>query len=710
MDRFGDFKRLVALAVLLLVAVAGWQSALAQEPTVLTPAETQEAAGLPAGFQFIEVGSGLLYPVDMSFLPNGDLLVAEKGYFLTPTDPVADIRLIRNGVLLPNPVARVSANITRDSGIFGITIDPNFASNHYFYVWYATGPYAPNPPTVATTVNRLVRFTYNPGTLTASGYTILLDNVTWSPYHDGGGLRFMADGTLLISTGDANAGHKAQDLALLNGKLLRIRPTATGYDVPADNPFVGDSVARPEIYALGLRNPFRITSKLDGSRMVVGDVGNQTWEEINEVKSGANYGWPAREGFCANGELAPCSPNPSQYQNPIASYLHSGPDFGGAVTGLAFYEGTSYPPEYRGRLFFADYDQGFLGWLLEDTSPATVVYFADNVARFVDMEYYRDALYLLDIVTGKVQMLTYSNAANKPPTAQISVNKSFGAAPLAVTFSGEGSSDPDDPTIRYRWDFGDGTPVLETADAWATHTYAADKNYVAKLTVFDTRGAISQPASVAVNVYSGELPKIDLDITGAPSRTLFHGGDEVTFTAVRSTTSDLDATKPWTWRVALHHNEHSHPDITDLSAASGIYDIPADSHGGATTIWYRFTLTMKTNTGQTVTVQRDLMPDYTTFKVGTNPNQPGMVMIEDVAEKTPATIKAIVGTEWHLRALDELVMGASVYVFDGWKTPVAAGEADAALLVTVTKAVQTYTMNYVVDRPAERAWLSHIAR
>src|SRR5690606_35312492 len=119
----------------------------------------------------------------------------------TPTNPIASIRLVRNGIVQAEPVIGLSADIRRDSGIFGIAADPDFSANHYFYVWYAIGPNSPSPH--GSTVNRLARLTLDPATGKAdpASYAIILDEVPWSLWHNGGGLRFLADGTLLITTG-----------------------------------------------------------------------------------------------------------------------------------------------------------------------------------------------------------------------------------------------------------------------------------------------------------------------------------------------------------------------------------------------------------------------------------------------------------------------------------------------------------------------------
>ncbi|MGL4648105.1 MAG: PQQ-dependent sugar dehydrogenase, partial [Caldilineaceae bacterium] len=529
--------------------------------------------------------------------------------------------------------------------------------------------------------------------------------IGWSRYHNGGGLQFAADGTLLIGTGDANTDELAPDLKSLNGKLLRIRPAASGapaYTVPADNPWVGVAGARPEIYAAGLRNPWRIAVRLDGSDMVVGDVGEKHWEEVNRTTRGADYGWPNREGPCPNGESLPCAAAPARYTQPMAWYPHVGADQGGALTGLAWYEGDGFPPAYRGRLFHIDYDLGTMG-VVKDGQLGNVTPFGANVGRVVDMEYFRNSLYLLDIVQGAIRRIDYTNTQNLAPTAVLSATTLYGKPPLAVTFSAAGSTDADDPTLRYIWNLGDGSPAPpDTADT-VTHTYAAEGTYTVELLVRDTRGALSAPAQQVVTVYSGELPSITLGVVGAPERTRWYGGDQITFAAQRSTTDDLNPATPWTWRIELHHNDHIHPEIIDLPGGQGVYEIPRDNHGGDLDIHFRFLLTMHTATGQKVTVYRDLFPQTTTFGVTMAPDAPGMVNVDGVLVNTPATVPAIAGTTYQLAAEPELVVGRHVVAFSGWVEPVvvSAEAADTATrAITATLPAITYTMNYTVLRDA----------
>src|SRR5262249_30621294 len=153
--------------------------------------------------------------------------------------------------------------------------------------------------------------------------------------HSGGGLAFGPDGKLYVSIGDNSCCNtvdttNAQSLATIYGKVLRLNPDGTA---PADNPFVNTPGADPRIYALGFRNQFRLTFTPDG-QLLVADVGEGTWEEVNNVTAGANYGWPNAEGPCDGIGVTNCA-TPSSFTNPIYAYLHTGG--GNSITSVMAY-------------------------------------------------------------------------------------------------------------------------------------------------------------------------------------------------------------------------------------------------------------------------------------------------------------------------------------------------------------------------------------
>jgi PKD repeat protein len=498
---------------------------------------------------------------------------------------------------------------------------------------------------------------------------ILLDNIPWGILHHGGGLIFDDVGNLYLGLGDLYSLYPAQALNSPLGKVFRIRPTEDGYEIPADNPFVGVPGALPEIYAYGVRNPYRMLRRPSDGAILLADVGEAMWEEVNTLQPGANFGWPIREGPCPLGEQQPCEPAPPAFVDPTVYYSHA--SGGTGVTGIAIYQGGRYPDVYHNALFFADVFGDFIQVTNPDTftSPADIDGFATQSGAVVDMHYKDDALYILNVYAGTLTEIRYTGPENQLPIVSISVSDDLGNAPFTTTFYAEAVSP--DPNLTYHWAFGDGTTV-ETTTPSIQHTYPQDGNYVAVVTVEDSTGQTSNSATVPVTVYSGELPTISLVNPAEPERTLFHGGDEWSFAALRqSGTGDLDPDAPYRWRIELQHNHHSHVVLPDLIAEEGTLPIPRSGHEGSTQIRYRLILTMTTLTGIEVEVTRELEPEVVQLVFDSKPRpQAGFyVTIDGVPRHMPYARTSIVGTEHHLNAPPLIFFHQWMYSFARWYSP-----------------------------------------
>lgn len=418
------------------------------------------ATSLPPGFEETEVAGGFSAPTAMAFAPDGRLFVAEQA---------GSLRVIKNGSLLQTPFLTVSVVSSNERGLLGLAFHPNFLSNGYVYVYYTSSE---------TGQNRLSQFT---ASVTAADVAepgselVILDNIAGGiGYHNGGAIHFGADGMLYVAVGDAHSSSNAQSLETLAGKLLRVDPSSYPNIIPSDNPFVRVVGAREEIWALGLRNPFTFAVEPNSGRIHINDVGQGTWEEINLGIAGANYGWPVCEGACS-------SPNPN-YQDPIHAYNHEGNQ--AAITGGAFNTGNNFPAEYSGDYFFADYLRGFIRRL---TPTSQVIEFATGIPGPVDLKVGPlGSLYYLSIFNGAVYKISFVGSVNQSPTALPSATPIAGSAPLTVEFSGAGSTDPDDDALTYTWDFGDASP--EETGVTVSHTYVADGQFDAVLTVEDGKG------------------------------------------------------------------------------------------------------------------------------------------------------------------------------------------------------------------------------
>ena len=247
-----------------------------------------QAATVPTGFSETLVASGLSSPTAMQFAPDGRLFVAEQG---------GRLRVIKDGVLLPTPFLTVTVSSVGERGLLGVAFDPEFATNQFLYVYYTA--------TTPAIHNRISRFTANGDVAAAGSEKILLDlnNLSSATNHNGGALAFGPDGKLYAAVGENANGAHAQTLANLLGKMLRINRIADPIGqphptlIPTDNPFYGTATGNNRlIYALGLRNPFTFAFNPAQTQLFINDVGQNTWEEINDGLAGANYGWPNTEG------------------------------------------------------------------------------------------------------------------------------------------------------------------------------------------------------------------------------------------------------------------------------------------------------------------------------------------------------------------------------------------------------------------------------
>ncbi|GAB4387121.1 MAG: hypothetical protein Kow0022_18310 [Phycisphaerales bacterium] len=380
------------------------------------------AAAHLAGAQSLEpFVSGLNKPVDFAADPTDDT----RFYIVEQTGRV---RVVEGGTLRAEPffeVDRSDFNQTNwEQGLLGIALDPKYGENRRLYLNF-TGRDG------STRIVRVVAKT--PYEADADSQTLILTYEQPWGNHNGGALRFGPDGMLYIGTGDGGAANdpklNGQNLGSLLGKMLRIDVSGKpdegkAYAVPKDNPFVGREGARPEIWAYGLRNPWRYEFDSLG-RLWIADVGQDRFEEINlqpaDSKGGENYGWNRMEGFGVfrpggaraqdPEKLTPEEHAKQGFVAPIHAYRHS-PD--GSVTGGYFYEGHGVP-SMRNRYIFAEFQRGRIwSFKLDDAGrPTDLAEHTDMLTRALKgksgmqriSSFGRDnagEIYVLDIRDGQV--------------------------------------------------------------------------------------------------------------------------------------------------------------------------------------------------------------------------------------------------------------------------------------------------------------------
>jgi len=265
----------------------------------------------------------------------------------------------------------------------GVTLDPNFAENGYLYVVSVRGEPYPH--------HRISRFTAVGDTAASESELVLFEGDDQTKLggqvpagHQGGAIHFGADGKLYVAIGEQTAEQPAQSLDTLQGKILRLNSDGT---IPTDNPFFDEAKGKyRSIWALGCRNPYTFAIDGESGQMLINDVGGK-YEEINQGRAGANYGWPAAD----HGPTAD-----ARYQGPVFWYPQA------SICGGAFCPASDvryqFPVMYRGRYFFMDFVQGWIKTLdpmsLERPVPAEA--FATGLARPVDLSFAADgSLYVL---------------------------------------------------------------------------------------------------------------------------------------------------------------------------------------------------------------------------------------------------------------------------------------------------------------------------
>lgn len=424
-------RRVLAVSALVVSSSFGLALDVGATPVFARPAAPRL---IPTGFTDTVLdnpaGNSISGPTAIVPLAGDRALVLEKG---------GAVRVLgSDGKLVAADALVLTVCTGSEMGLLGAAVDPAFALNGYVYLYYTRN--AGDCTSGTGRFNRVSRFTMTANTIDPNSELVLLDNISArGGNHDGGGLQIGQDGYLYVSIGDAGTNPRgagdtaAEDLSLLNGKIVRI--TTTG-GVPPDNPLVGDpngiscatagisttvSQRCLEVYAWGLRNPYRfyMDPNTGATRFFINDVGQGTWEEVDEGGKGLDYGWNTREGSCLNGSSTNCPAPPAQFTDPLTSYNHStGCTY---ITGGAFVPNGIWPAEYDNAYLFAD---GGCGKIWIRNANGAVDYsnpFAQTSGGIVDMAFITQgpdpALYYVTNGDSKVHKITYDAPASKNDSA-----------------------------------------------------------------------------------------------------------------------------------------------------------------------------------------------------------------------------------------------------------------------------------------------------
>ncbi len=733
-----------------------------------------EASTLPTGFRDSVVLSGLSSPTVLQFAPDGRIFVAQKNGVIKVFQSLTDTN--------PATFADLSSEVDDywDRGLLGLALPADFPASPYVYVLYTYDapiggtaptwndgcPTPPGPTTDGCLVSaRVSRLQISGNVMTGTEQVLINDWCQQFPSHSIGTLLFGRDGYLYVGGGDGAsfnnvdygqygatyAGDQANSCgdppgavgtalsppaaeggalrsqsvrrtdgpASLDGAVLRVDP-ATGAGVPG-NPFYSSSDANARrIVAYGLRNPFRFTQRPGTDELWMGDVGWNTWEEINRLVSPANttasnFGWPCYEGASPQSGyqgagLNLCSSlysTPGSVIAPYYTYNHSacvvsypGCHTGGSsITGVAFYPGGSYPAQYNGALFFADHTRNEIWAMLPGTNglpdPSRLQSFVGVDATGgaaghpVDLKIGPGGdLFYVDMDDGTIHRITYT-AANQPPTAVVTASPTNGPAPLTVSFDGTGSSDPEGKPLSYSWDLnGDGT-FGDATGPTASYTYATAGVYHPSLKVTDDQGA-SDTASVTVTV-GNTAPTAVIDL---PASTLtWRVGDTIPFSGHASDAQDgtLPASA-LSWSLILHHcftptDCHTHLIQTVNSVSSGSFTAPDHEYP----CWLEVQLTATDSGGLTSTTSVRLDPKTVVLTFKTNPG--GLILsdlvVNEAPRTTPFSVTVVVGSANSVSAPSPQAFNKSTYYFISW-----SDGSPQSHTITAPSVNTTYTATY----------------
>ncbi len=442
--------------------------------------------------QLVNWASGFDRPVDIAHCGDSRLFVVEQDGLIVVVDSLgAKIDTFLN----IDPVVNSAAN---EQGLLGLAFHPNYKSNGYFFVYYTKNNGG------ATQVSRFSVKSGNPNEADPNSELSIF--TTPQPYnnHNGGCIKFGPDGYLYIGLGDGGSGGDPQGYGQRKntflGKILRLdvnnSSVATPYVVPADNPFVGQTAYFPEIWSLGLRNPWRFSfDRLTGD-MWIGDVGQVTREEVDFEPAGVggrNYGWRCYEGtFPFN--TAGCQPQ-NTYVGPVFDYDNN--SLGCSITGGFIYRGSKYPDLY-GIYLFADYCSGRI-WGTKQNSDGT--FSTQQLANLGDYEFSsfgedRDGeLYIALLSSGRVQKITelcspfqVSLVNMYSPVCQNSLSAIISLAPV----NGTG-------TVTYAWSNGQSTNQIVYLNPGSYTVTVTNGNGCSRVRSYEIEALNPNPPTLAIS-------------------------------------------------------------------------------------------------------------------------------------------------------------------------------------------------------------------
>jgi cytochrome c len=604
-----------------------------------------------SSFEKVTLDDNTVGPAALDVAKDGRVFYAEYG---------GKVKIFKPSTRTTVTAATVNVYTGGEDGLTGLALDPNFATTKWIYLMYS-------PAGGTEHISRVSRFTVNGDTLDMASEQVIMkvpsSRAAPEPGHTGGYITFGPNGNLYIGPGDdiepfrsdgyapiderpGWASNDAQGTAAntndLRGKILRIHPEPNGtYTIPAGNMFPqGTARTKPEIYAMGFRNPFRFSVHPTTGVIYAADYGADAANdnanrgpaatvEWNIISSPGFYGWP----YCVGDNIAyndynfatgqsgakfncdnPVNNSPNNTgltQLPAARKADVW--YGNGANGSKFPElgtggeaphafpiyqydaanpsPTKFPAYFDQTPFFGEWSRNkmFEFRLGQDGKLLKINNFLSNLSYKspMDAKFGPDgAMYLLEWGTGfgrdnpdsGLYRIDYTAGGDRNPIATATATPSSGSSPLSVRFSSAGSGDPEGGPVTYRWEFGDGGTSTE---ANPTHVYTARGQFNAKLTVTDTGG---KTGVANVIVTSGNTtPTVNLSI---PDGGMFDWGQSIPYTVTVTDPEDgtIDCTNVST-TPALGHDQHPH-ELTPIPGCSGTLNPQTDSAHAAANTFY----------------------------------------------------------------------------------------------------------------------------
>jgi len=622
-----------------------------------------EAQTLLPGFTRIQVGGTLNTPTVLAFAPDGRIFVAQQS---------GALRVIKAGTLLTTPFVSLTVNSSGERGLIGVTLDPDFISNNYIYVYYTV----PSAGVGIAPFNRISRFTANGDVALAGSEQIILnlDPLSSATNHNGGAIAFGTDGKLYVAVGDNANSSTPQNLDTYHGKFLRINKDGSA---PSDNPFFSPTASeqRKRIWAFGLRNPYTFSIQPVTGKIFVNDVGQNAVEEINDATvGGRNFGWPTAEGASTN-------PN---FTNPIFLYNHTGAaPTGCAITGGTFFnpQFTTYPAAYIGKYFFQDFCTNWI-YSLDLSGTPTATLFASSVGgSSVSLMTGPDGnLYYLSRGSQALYKITSASSSapaiiQQPSSISVSVGES---AELTVSATGTAP-------FQYQWQknevdiSGANQSSLTINNAQLTDP----GNYRVRVT--NIAGQIfSNTAVLTVIENSKPVSQILTPIAG----TLYSAGTTLSFSGAGTDAEDgVLSASAMSWQINFHHDDHKHDEPSRSGVSSGTFDIPDEGETSAN-VWYRIILTVMDSKGSVGKDSIDVYPRKSFLNFVTNP--PGLqITIDGQPRIAPIAIESVEGLKREIGTPAIQELDGVGYEFSSW-----LHGGDIIQLISTPIDNITYTANF----------------